>query len=133
MSDSKQQYSEKVERICNRLQLLLGQWVDSIPVISNASSLTFISQLNLFAEIMKNEEDKQKWAKHDLPILLMQTLSQMWDKEENEEVLMKNGVIKSVEQVYKGMSSTLLPLITESPDENRFSEFLSLFTVIVGP
>ena len=76
MSNSVEKGSaSKAERICHRLQTLLDEWGDSIPAISVASGNTLISQFNHFVTIMKDDVRKEEWALHDMPYLLMQTLS----------------------------------------------------------
>ena len=93
MSNSVEKGSvSKTERICHRLQTLLDEWGDSIPAISVASCNTLISQFNHFVTIMKDDVRKEEWALHDMPYLLMQTLSmqtlsQLWDIEDNVDVL----------------------------------------------
>ena len=129
MSESKTLEKEKVERICNRLRLLLSQWVESVPVISTSSAITFVSQLNLLSDLLN---DTQSWATHEMPILLMQTLSQMWENEENEDILVKNGIFDALCNIYQKVGQILLPMVTESIEENHFSEFLSLLSIVVG-
>ena len=129
MSESKTLEKEKVERICNRLRLLLSQWVESVPVISTSSAITFVSQLNLLSDLLN---DTQSWATHEMPILLMQTLSQMWENEENEDILVKNGIFDALSNIYQKVGQILLPMVTESIEENHFSEFLSLLSIVVG-
>ena len=88
MSNSVEKGSaSKAERICHGLQTLLDEWGDSIPAISVASGNTLISQFNHFVTIMKDDVRKEEWALHDMPYLLMQTLSQLWDIEDNVDVL----------------------------------------------
>ena len=131
MSNSVEKGSaSKAERICHRLQTLLDEWGDSIPAISVASCNTLISQFNHFVTIMKDDVRKEEWALHDMPYLLMQTLSQLWDIEDNVEVLVKNGIINAVRDVYQCLSSVLIPL--QADVENRFPEFLALLTLIVS-
>ena len=67
----------KIEKICSRLQTLLDQWIDSVPIISEASASTLISQFNLYSTVMKDYPKKEEWALHDMPYLLMQTVSQI--------------------------------------------------------
>lgn len=122
--------ASRAERICNRLQSLLDQWADSIPSISVASGNTLISQFNFFVSTMKEDVRKEEWALHDMPYLLMQTLSQLWDLEENVDILVSNGIINSVKDVYLSLSSVLLPLQVDA--ENRFPEFLALLSTIVS-
>lgn len=123
---------EKINKICNRLQLLLGQWVETIPVISNASASTLISQINLFSTTVKENNNKQEWASHEMAFLLIQTITQLWDKEENVTMLIQCGVINALKEMYIQMAGVLLPWKAQSTDENRFSEFLNLFTTIVS-
>ena len=131
MSNSVEKGSaSKTERICHRLQTLLDEWGDSIPAISVASCNTLISQFNHFVTIMKDDVRKEEWALHDMPYLLMQTLSQLWDIEDNVEVLVKNGIINAVRDVYQCLSSVLIPL--QADVENRFPEFLALLALIVS-
>ena len=131
MSNSVEKGSaSKAERICHHLQTLLDEWGDSIPAISVASCNTLISQFNHFVTIMKDDVRKEEWALHDMPYLLMQTLSQLWDIEDNVEVLVKNGIINAVRDVYQCLSSVLIPL--QADVENRFPEFLALLTLIVS-
>ena len=131
MSNSVEKGSaSKAERICHRLQTLLDEWGDSIPAISVASGNTLISQFNHFVTIMKDDVRKEEWALHDMPYLLMQTLSQLWDIEDNVDVLVKNGIINAVRDVYQCLSSVLIPL--QADVENRFPEFLALLALIVS-
>ena len=131
MSNSVEKGSaSKAERICHRLQALLDEWGDSIPAISVASGNTLISQFNHFVTIMKDDVRKEEWALHDMPYLLMQTLSQLWDIEDNVEVLVKNGIINAVRDVYQCLSSVLISL--QADVENRFPEFLALLTLIIS-
>ena len=60
----------------------------------------------------------------------MQTLSQLWDIEDNVDVLVKNGIINAVRDVYQCLSSVLIPL--QADVENRFPEFLALLALIVS-
>ena len=111
MSNSVEKGSaSKAERICHRLQTLLDEWGDSIPAISVASGNTLISQFNHFVTIMKDDVRKEEWALHDMPYLLMQTLSQLWDIEDNVEVLVKNGIINAVRDVYQCLSRLMLKI-----------------------
>lgn len=129
MSESKSVVDERVEKICNRLRLLLSQWVESVPIISDASAVTFVSQIHLLTDLLK---EKHELATHDMPLLLMQTLSQLWDNEENEDILVKNDILEAVFNLYQGVSQILLPICTPSVDENHYSEFLNLLSVVVG-
>lgn len=79
---------------------------------------------------MKEDVRKEEWALHDMPYLLMQTLSQLWDIEDNVDVLVKNGIINAVRDVYLCLSNVLVPLQAEV--ENRFPEFLALLALIVS-
>ena len=85
----RQRESAIVYKLCltNGATPLLDEWGDSIPAISVASCNTLISQFNHFVTIMKDDVRKEEWALHDMPYLLMQTLSQLWDIEDNVDVL----------------------------------------------
>lgn len=125
------QIEEKVDKICARLQLLLGQWVDSVPMISDASASTLISQFNLLSSTISESDKKEYWTTHEMGFLLLQTLSQLWDKEENVSLLLKGGIVNSLKELYIQMSSTCLPMNNQCGDDNRFSEYLNLLTTIV--
>ena len=75
--------TEKVEKICKRLQLLLGQWVDTIPIISVVSASTLISQIHYYSTNLKTCSNQLEWSNHEIAFLLIQTVSQLWDKEDN--------------------------------------------------
>ena len=125
---------DKVDKICSRLQLLLRQWEDSVPVISNASASTLLSQIKLFISICKEKSEKSEkegWAMHEMPFLLIQTVSQLWDQEVNILILHQSGIVKILKDMYEEMASILLPLLSFHTDDNRFSEFLNILSSIV--
>lgn len=120
----------KIEKICSRLQTLLDQWTDSVPIISEASASTLISQFNLYSTVMKDYPKKEEWAMHDMPYLLMQTVSQLWDKEENTVKLIQLGIVNAIQSIYTCLVPVLLGL--KSTSENRLPEFLSLLSILVS-
>ena len=120
----------KIEKICSRLQTLLDQWIDSVPIISEASASTLISQFNLYSTVMKDYPKKEEWALHDMPYLLMQTVSQLWDKEENTMKLIQLGIVNAIHSIYTCLVPVLLSMNRIS--ENRLPEFLSLLSILVS-
>ena len=94
MSNSVEKGSaSKTERICHRLQTLLDEWGDSIPAISVASGNTLISQFNHFVTIMKDDVRKEEWALHDMPYLLMQTLSTVGYRRQRRRACNRMGLL----------------------------------------
>ena len=120
----------KIEKICSRLQTLLDQWIDSVPIISEASASTLISQFNLYSTVMKDYPKKEEWALHDMPYLLMQTVSQLWDKEDNTMKLIQLGIVNAIQSIYTCLVPVLLTMNPTS--ENRLPEFLSLLSILVS-
>ena len=82
----------KIDKICLRLQSLLNEWEDGVPTISEASATTLISQINLFNKVITECKKPIEFALHDLPYLLSQTVSQLWDKQENILKLVRLGL-----------------------------------------
>ena len=68
---------------------------------------------------------------HEMPFLLIQTVSQVWDQEENILILHQSGIVKILKDMYEEMASILLPLLSFHTDDNRFSEFLNILSSIV--
>ena len=128
-SSEKLTVPEKIEKICLRLQTLLDQWTGSVPLISNASATTLTSQFTLYSKVMKDCPNKVEWAMHDMPYLLMQTLSQLWDKEGNIELLLSCGMLNAVRDMYAVLAPILLALPRK--DDNRFAEWETLFATLV--
>ena len=128
-SSEKLTVPEKIEKICLRLQTLLDQWTGSVPLISNASATTLTSQFTLYSKVMKDCPNKVEWAMHDMPYLLMQTLSQLWDKEGNNELLLSCGMLNAVRDMYTALAPILLALPRK--DDNRFAEWETLFATLV--
>lgn len=128
-SSEKLTVPEKIEKICLRLQTLLDQWTGSVPLISNASATTLTSQFTLYSKVMKDCPNKVEWAMHDMPYLLMQTLSQLWDKEGNIVLLLSCGMLNAVRDMYTALAPILLAL--PKKDDNRFAEWETLFATLV--
>ena len=120
---------EKIDKICLRLQTLLDQWTGSVPLISNASATTLTSQFALYSKVMKDCPNKVEWAMHDMPYLLMQTLSQLWDKEGNIEILLSCDMLNAIRDMYTSIAPILLGLPRK--DDNRFAERETLFATLV--
>ena len=129
-SSEKMSVPQKIEKICLRLQTLLDQWSNSVPLISNASATTLTSQFNLYSNVMKECPNKVEWAMHDMPYLLMQTLSQLWDKEGNIAVLLSCNMLNALRDMYISIAPVLLGL--PKNEESRFSEWETLFATLVG-
>lgn len=121
----------KVDKICLRLQSLLDEWESGVPVISEASASTLLSQFHLFNKLMTENKMNADLALHDLPYLLIQTVSQLWDREENMTKLMQLGLLGAFEAMYNHLSSNLLSTTAIPPAKNRFQEFLSLLSTFV--
>ena len=123
--------TEKVDKICKRLQLLLGQWVDTIPIISDVSASTLISQIHYYSTNLKTCSNQLEWSNHEIAFLLIQTVSQLWDKEDNVNILIKNDILNTIKDMYCIIASLLLPIQSVSTDDNRFAEFLNILSTIV--
>ena len=121
----------KIDKICLRLQSLLNEWEDGVPTISEASATTLVSQLNLFNKVITECKQPIEFALHDLPYLLIQTVSQLWDKHENISKLVRLGLFSALQSMYNHLSSFLLSAAIDLPSENRFPEFLSLLSTLV--
>ena len=121
--------SDTIDKICNRLQVLLDEWVDTIPTISEASASTLMSQFGLYCTVMRDYSNKEEWALHDMAYLLMQTVSQLWEKENNIVTLLKVGVVSTLQFMYVCLVPVLLK--RAPTEENRLPEFLSLLSTLV--
>ena len=121
--------SDKIDKICNRLQVLLDEWVDTIPTISEASASTLMSQFGLYCTVMRDYSNKEEWALHDMAYLLMQTVSQLWEKKNNIVTLLKVGVVSTLQSMYVCLVPVLLK--RAPTEENRLPEFLSLLSTLV--
>ena len=121
----------KVDKICVRLQSLLDDWESGVPVISDASASTLLSQFHLFNKLMTEHTMSTDLALHDLPYLLIQTASQLWDREENMTKLMQLGLLGAFEAMYNHLSFNLLSTTTIPLTKNRFQEFISLLSTFV--
>ena len=121
----------KIDKICLRLQNLLNEWEEGVPVISEASATTLISQLNLFNKVIRECKKPIEFALHDLPYLLIHTVSQLWDKHENISKLVRLGLFTALQSMYNHLSSFLLSAKMAPSTENRFPEFLSLLSTLV--
>ena len=72
-----------------------------------------------------------EFALHDLPYLLIHTVSQLWDKHENISKLVRLGLLTAMQSMYNHLSSFLLSAKMDPSTENRFPEFLSLLSTLV--
>ena len=78
---------------------------------------------------MRDYSNKEEWALHDMPYLLMQTVSQLWEKENNITTLLKVGLISTLQSMYVCLVPVLLK--RTPTQENRLPEFLSLLSTLV--